>query len=82
MIHVVSFILVAIGGLNWGLVGFLKYDLVSSLFGGSDSVLARIVFGLVGLAAVYLLATHKKECRTCNAGGDSHASHGHDAPPA
>ncbi|MAF80703.1 DUF378 domain-containing protein [bacterium] len=78
-IHLVSFLLVVIGGLNWGLVGFFKYDLVSSLLGGSDSMIARIVFGLVGLGALYLLATHKKDCRTCNAGGES-SSHGHDLP--
>lgn len=49
----VAFVLVIIGGLNWGLVGFFDYNLVTSLF-GDGSALARIVFGLVGIAAVYL----------------------------
>ena len=52
-IDVIVAVLLVIGGLNWGLVGFFQFDLVATLFGGSDMVLARIVYGLVGLAAVY-----------------------------
>lgn len=48
-------ILVVIGGLNWGLVGFFKYDLVAAIF-GDMSTLSRIVYDLVGLAALYQLA--------------------------
>jgi uncharacterized membrane protein YuzA (DUF378 family) len=57
MLNTISLILVIIGGLNWGLVGFLKWDLVAALFGGADSMLSRIVYGLVGLAALYMLVT-------------------------
>ena len=46
--------LVIIGGLNWGLVGVLHFDLVAALFGDMSS-LTRIVYGLVGIAAVYVL---------------------------
>lgn len=49
----VALILVLIGGLNWGLVGFFNFDLVVALF-GDMSALARIIYGLVGLSAVYL----------------------------
>lgn len=49
-----SFILVVVGGLNWGLVGFFQYDLVASIF-GADSTLAVIVYDLVGLGAVYMI---------------------------
>ena len=49
--------LVLVGGLNWGLVGVAKFDLVAWIFGGMDfgetNVASRIVYGLVGLAAVY-----------------------------
>jgi uncharacterized membrane protein YuzA (DUF378 family) len=47
--------LVIIGGLNWGLVAIGGYDadLVAGLFGGEDSALARIVYGLIGLWALY-----------------------------
>jgi len=44
--------LLAIGGLNWGLVGIFNFDLVAAIF-GEISILSRIVYSLVGLAAVY-----------------------------
>ena len=50
----VAWALVLIGGLNWGLVGAFRYNLVNSLF-GTNSVLSRIVYVLVGLSAVYLI---------------------------
>ena len=45
-------VLVVIGGLNWGLVGLFDFDLVQALFGGVP-ILARLVYILVGVAAVY-----------------------------
>ncbi len=51
----VAYALVVIGGLNWGLVGLFQFDLVAELFGGQDSALARLIYTLVGLAALYLL---------------------------
>jgi len=51
-------ILVIIGGLNWGLVGFFGFDLVAAIF-GEMSLLSKIVYDLVGLSAVYLLITVK-----------------------
>ena len=50
-----ALILVIIGALNWGLVSLFQYDLVASLFGGSDSFLSRLVYGLVALAGVYCI---------------------------
>jgi uncharacterized membrane protein YuzA (DUF378 family) len=49
-----AFILVIVGGLNWGLVGLLDFDLVAAIF-GKMSALSRIVYILVGLAAVYMI---------------------------
>ncbi len=54
-----ALVLVIVGGLNWGLVGFLKFDLVAALF-GDMSALSRIVYALVGLAAIYLAAMSMK----------------------
>lgn len=48
----IALILVIVGGLNWGLVGIFKFDLVAWIF-GDMSIIARIVYILVGLAAVY-----------------------------
>lgn len=42
-----------IGAVNWGLIGFLKFDLVAFLF-GNMSWISRIVYGLVGLCGLYL----------------------------
>jgi len=49
----VSYLLAVVGGLNWGLVGAFQYDLVDSLL-GTGSTLSRIVYVLVGLAALNL----------------------------
>ena len=51
-IDVIAAILLVVGGLNWGLVGVLDFNLVATLF-GAGSMLSRVVYALVGLAAVY-----------------------------
>jgi uncharacterized membrane protein YuzA (DUF378 family) len=48
----VAVVLVVIGGLNWGLVGLFDFDLVQAILGGIP-FLARLVYVLVGIAAVY-----------------------------
>jgi len=48
-----ALLLVIIGALNWGLIGLFQFDLVATLFGGSDSLISRIVYTLVGLAGLY-----------------------------
>ena len=54
ILYWVSLVLVVIGGLNWGLVGIAKFDLVATIF-GAMTVLSRIVYTLVGLAAVCIV---------------------------
>ncbi|MBR5389956.1 MAG: DUF378 domain-containing protein [Clostridia bacterium] len=44
-----------IGGINWGLIGLFRFDLVAWIFGGSAAVGSRIVYGLVGLAALWCI---------------------------
>jgi len=51
-IDLIALVLLIIGGLNWGLVGLLSFDLVATLF-GVGSVLSNTVYILVGVAAVY-----------------------------
>lgn len=55
VIHRIALALVIIGALNWGLIGFFKYDLVSSIFGGETAFLSRVIFGLVGLSGLACL---------------------------
>jgi uncharacterized membrane protein YuzA (DUF378 family) len=53
-VDLIALILVIVGGLNWGLVGLFNFDLVAAIF-GAGSTLSRIVYILVGLAAVYTI---------------------------
>jgi uncharacterized membrane protein YuzA (DUF378 family) len=52
-LDVIAAVLLVVGGLNWGLVGFARFDLVASIFGGQEVFLSRVVYLLVGLSAVY-----------------------------
>jgi len=63
--HQVAYILLWVGGLNWGLIGLFNYDLVESLL-GSWPGLVTLVYVLVGISAVYLAATHKNYCKVCS----------------
>jgi len=52
-LDIIAALLLVVGGLNWGLMGLFKFDLVAAIFGGQGAALARIVYLVVGLAAVY-----------------------------
>jgi hypothetical protein len=55
-LDILAAVLVVVGGLNWGLIAVAKFDLVATLVGldfGQTNTASRIVYGLVGLAAVY-----------------------------
>jgi uncharacterized membrane protein YuzA (DUF378 family) len=65
-VHMVAFLLVIVGGLNWLLVGAFNIDLVAMLLGAGSSA-AKAVYILVGLAAVYEVVGHKGRCKECNA---------------
>ncbi|WP_034328862.1 DUF378 domain-containing protein [Alkaliphilus transvaalensis] len=55
MLAWIAVILIIIGGLNWGLVGLFNVDVVASIFGGSRNPVARLVYILIGVAALYTL---------------------------
>ena len=67
-LHIAAFILLIIGGLNWLLVGLGVGDVVAQAL-GADSAAARVVYVLVGLAAILELVTHKGMCKACPSGG-------------
>lgn len=56
----IAFMLVVIGGINWGLVGFFNFNLVDFVFSGGAHFVARIIYALVGLAALYMIYIAKK----------------------
>jgi uncharacterized protein len=55
-----ALVLTIVGGLNWGLVGLFRFDLVAAIFGGMEfgetNLASRIIYVAVGLSAVYLLS--------------------------
>lgn len=70
--HMVAFVLLAVGGLNWGLVGLgnwmgNNWNLVNLLVGAWPMV-ENLVYVLVGVSAVVIAVGHKSECKMCSAG--------------
>lgn len=55
----IALALVVIGAINWGLIGFFEFNLVSSLF-CSMSILSRIIYALVGLSGLYCISFYAK----------------------
>lgn len=55
----IALILVIIGAINWGLIGFFQFDLVAALF-GYMSILSRIVYALVGISGLYAISFFAK----------------------
>lgn len=71
LLHYIAKILVIVGALNWGLVGFFHFNLVSALL-GEMSMLARLVYVLVGVSGVLcLFCCCKKRCGCCGKSCDS-----------
>ena len=54
VINWIALILLVVGGLNWGLIGLLDFDLVASLFGAMTTV-TKIIYSLVGVSAIWVL---------------------------
>ncbi len=52
----IALALAIIGGINWGCVGLFRFDLVAALFGGQTGFMSRIVYSLVGLAALWCIS--------------------------
>lgn len=67
-LHMVAVLLLVVGGLNWGLIGLFNYNLVMALLGFWPG-LEMLVYVLVGLSAVYVLVTHKADCKVCSTKG-------------
>lgn len=69
-LHGLTFLLLAIGGLNWLLVGLIGWD-IGVWFGGMNTILSRTVYILVGLSAIYEITMHKKFCKACGSSATS-----------
>ena len=55
MLDKIALTLTVIGAVNWGSIGLFKFDIVGFLFGGSGSLVSRIIFTLVGLAGLWTI---------------------------
>ena len=70
-LHIVAYILLVVGGLNWGLVGLgwlaggADWNVVHMVV-GSSMQLEAVVYVLVGLAALWSVLKHGKECKMCS----------------
>lgn len=56
MLDKISLILTIIGGINWGSIGIFGFDIVAWIFGGQGSVGARIIYAIVGIAALWCIS--------------------------
>lgn len=74
-LNLITLALIIVGGLNWGLVAMGGYDmdLVANIFGGQDTAGARLVYGLVGLSALWQILPWSKALRL----GEDHAEAAH-----
>jgi len=64
IIQRIALVLTIIAAINWGLIGFFRFDLVGAIFGGQSAFLSRVVFALVGisgLACISLLFAPMRE---------------------
>ncbi len=51
----IALILTIIGAINWGLIGFFRFDLVAWIFGGQTALLSRVIYALVGVAGLWCI---------------------------
>jgi uncharacterized membrane protein YuzA (DUF378 family) len=61
VLDIIAWILLIIGGLNWGTIGLMHIDFVSMIF-GADTGLTRLIFVLVGVSAIYAICRWKCKC--------------------
>ena len=59
----IALILIIIGGINWGLIGFFQFNLIDSIF-GTYSIISRVIYALVGLSSIYGLSFFSKRWNT------------------
>lgn len=56
MLDKIALTLTIVGGINWGLIGLLRFDLVAWLFGGSTALMSRLVYTLVAVGALWCIS--------------------------
>lgn len=60
ILDTIALLLVIIGAINWGLIGFFQFDLVAAIF-GDMSTFSRIIYSLIGIAGLYSISFFAKK---------------------
>ena len=63
MLDKIALTLLVIGGLNWGCVGIFQFDLVAWIFGGQTGIVSRVIYVIVGLAAIWCISLLFRDSR-------------------
>lgn len=63
LLDCIALTIAIIGAINWGLIGFLDFNLVAAIF-GSMTWLSRIIYGLVGVCGLYLITFYMRLCNS------------------
>ena len=79
-LHMVAFLVLIIGGLNWLVLALFGWD-IGQIFGGQDVLVSKIIYILVGLAALFELFTHKNCCKVCKCDGKKEEPAKEDSAP-
>ncbi|MGN0367432.1 MAG: DUF378 domain-containing protein [Wujia sp.] len=61
ILNAVCLTIAIIGAINWGLIGFFDFNLVSGLFGDA-SAFTRVIYALVGLSGIYTISLYGRAC--------------------
>ena len=59
-VDIIALILIIIGAINWGLIGFFQFDLVAAIF-GDMSTFSRIIYAIIGIAGLYSISFFAKD---------------------
>ncbi len=63
MLDKIALTILIIGGINWGSVGIFQFDLVAWIFGGQTGIVSRVIYVLVGLAAIWCISLLFRDSR-------------------
>ena len=71
----IALILIIVGAINWGLVGFFRFDLITAIFNGSLYWVSRLIFAIIGIAGLYGLTFFGRLDRDYDEEGEPSGSH-------
>ncbi len=61
MLNKIALAILIFGGINWGLIGIFQFDSIAWIFGGQDSLVSRIIYTLVAVAAIWCISLYFKD---------------------